>query len=140
MKHSVSSLFWITGAAFLLFAASCAPRAVPTDPVSVTRAVFEAINKGHAETAVSFFAPDAQWITAFGQPSGTQKILGALRDGWIPMKTRLEIKEIQASGDNVTGVFTVQNVSDEFRNPTPLALSAVIQDGKIKTMTWTTKK
>ncbi|HVO39078.1 MAG TPA: nuclear transport factor 2 family protein [Spirochaetia bacterium] len=140
MKLTLRFLLSMCAAALLLGVASCAPKAVPTDPASVVRAVFEAINQGHGETAASFFAPDAQWITAIGQPSGSQKILSWIRDGWIPLKTRLEIKEIQASGDNVTGVFTVQNVSDEFHSPTPLALSAVVQNGKITSMTWTTKK
>ena len=119
---------------------ACKPAGTVTDSISVIKAMFNAINKKQAETAANFFSEDGQLTTGFGQPTGIKKIRDFLQTSWIPLKSHFELKEINASDGTVTGIFTLQNTSDLFHNPTPMQLIAVVQNGKIKSMTWTTKK
>ena len=66
----------------------------------------------------------------------------------VPLKTRVEIKELKVDGENVTGIFFISNNDIGNNSLTTLGtktvismkLSGVVQEGKIKTMTWTTNK
>jgi hypothetical protein len=133
--------------AALLLLASCAPIPEATDAVSVTKALFTAINQGKAEAAANFFAKDGELITAFGQPQGAVKIHNFFKVTVIPLKTKVEIKDLKVDGENVTGTFAMTNNNtgnNSATNPgekVPLMkLSSVVQEGKIKSMTWTTNK
>jgi hypothetical protein len=68
--------------------------------------------------------------------------------GLIPMKTKVEIKELEADGENVKGIFEIRN-ADLGNNseatlgntaPISMKLAGVVQEGKIKSMTWGTNK
>ena len=58
----------------LLLLIGCAPTPQATDPVSVTKALFNAINQGKAAAAANCFAKDGEFITAMGQPKGAEKL------------------------------------------------------------------
>ena len=118
----------------LLF--SCT-QAQATDPASVMKALFNAVNQGKADVATNYFAKDAAIISPWGQPSGTKGIHDWFAVGIIPMKTQLKIGEFSVDGVNLAGTFKITDVGfhDE-----PFKVMAVIQDGKIKSMTWTGAK
>ena len=141
MKRYLCVLSLVSAALLLL--ASCAPTLQSTDPVSVTKALFIAINQGKAEKAANFFAKDGELITAFGQPQGAAKIQSFFKVTVIPLKTKVEIKELKADGVNVTGTFAMTNNNtgnNSEKNPGEkvpiMKLSGIVQDGKITTMTW----
>jgi ketosteroid isomerase-like protein len=119
--------------------AGCSPAKPVTDPMDVTKAVFTAINNNQAEVAASYFADDAEFTAAFGQPTGKAKILGFFKTTVIPYKMHLEIAEVSAVGDDVTGTFTLKDISS-YKTETNMELTAVITNGKIKSMTWSLKK
>ena len=123
----------------LQFVIACSPGKPITEPVAVTKAVFEAINSKHAEVAASYFAEDAEIITSFGQPVGNLKILNFFRITVIPYKMHLEITNMSISGDNVTGTFTLKDIS-AYKTPVNMEVLAVVSNGKIKSMSWSPKK
>jgi hypothetical protein len=107
-----------------------------TDPVAVIRATFDAINAGQPDKAASFFADDAEWTSAFRQATGAYTIHEMLRLTTIPMKTRLEIRTINADGSSVNGV--IYMVSSTEPTGLYLRLVATVKEGKIQSMSWTT--
>jgi len=123
----------------LLTETGCESSAPPKDPAAVTKAMFTAINNGKAETAANFFAEDAELITGFGQPTGLSKIKSFFKLTVIPLKTHIEISELNSSAGNVTGIFIMKS-TNEFREPTSMKVIGVVIDGKIKSMTWTSNK
>lgn len=139
MKPYAIALAVLLTAVSLRVLTACTPSKPVTDPVAVTKAVFAAINNKQAETAAGYFAEDAQITTAFGQPAGITKILGFLKTTVIPYKMHLEIADISASGDNVTGTFTLKDIAGN-QTPTNMQVLAVVTNGKIESMTWTPKK
>ena len=118
---------------------ACSPAKPITDPVGVTKAVFDAINNKQAEKAGSYFAEDAEFVAAFGQPVGNAKILNFLKTTVIPYKMHIEITDISDNNGTVTGSFTLKDIS-AYQTPTNMQVTAVIADGKIKSMTWSPKK
>jgi hypothetical protein len=132
----------------LLMLVACAPAPKATDPVSVTKVLFDDINKGRAEAATNCFAADGELVTAFGQPRGAEKLRTFFKMGLIPMKTKVEIKELEADGENVKGIFEIRNADlgnnseETLGNTAPISmkLAGVVQEGKIKSMTWGTNK
>jgi hypothetical protein len=125
---------------FSLVFMACGQGALVTDPVAVTRAMFDAVNRGQSEKAAGYFSADAEIVTGFGQPTGSRKIEAFFKTTVIPMKTHAEIKDLKADGVNVTGVFLMKSSSDEFKNATPMKIIAVVLNGKISSMTWTLQK
>jgi hypothetical protein len=122
---------------------ACSSSVQATDPVSVTRGFFDAINKGQGQKAANCFDEDGELIWAHGQPKGSKRLLEYMQKQLIPLKTRVEIKDLKADGENVTGTFTITStyLASEFPNGVPLMkVIAVVQSGKIKSMTWTTNK
>ena len=117
----------------------CAASAPPKDPVAVTKAMFAAINNGKAETAANYFAEDAELITGFGQPTGHAKIKSFFQLTVIPLKTHIEVSELNGSAENVNGIFLMKSIN-EFREPISMKVIGVVVDGKIKSMTWTSNK
>jgi hypothetical protein len=115
---------------------ACSPAPQATDPASVTKALFSAINQGKAEVAANSFAKDGEFITAFGQPRGAEKIQAFFKMTLIPLKARVDVKEVKADGENVTGIFTFSSTNLGKDAPIPMKLSGIVQEGKIKTMTW----
>jgi limonene-1,2-epoxide hydrolase len=126
----------VLSVALLAFIA-CSPQ--PTDPVSVTEAFFTAINQGKAEAAVNCFAKDGELISVFGQPKGIDSLRNYFQKSLIPLKTKLDVVDLKADGENVTGTFIIAN-SETNNVRVLLKLVGVVQAGKIKTMTWTTNK
>ncbi len=108
-----------------------------TDPIAIVNGLFDTINNVQAEKATSYFADDGQLITAWGQPKGIKKLLGFFTNTMFPLKTQLKVIELNASGVNVTGIFAIKD-SGGFTNWGLLKVVSIVQDGKIKSMTWTT--
>jgi hypothetical protein len=129
-------LVLVASAAMIL---TCVPTAQSKDPAAVTKAVLENINKGRADAAASMFAEDAEFISTLGQPVGVKKIRIFFALSLIALKTRIETHEITANGPNVTGTFTIQS-AHFIPVPTLMEVIAVVVDGKVKSMTWTTPK
>jgi hypothetical protein len=119
---------------------SCGAAASNSDPIRVTKDLFDAINRGQAEKAANLFYDDGELVTGFGQPTGLKKIHDFLKLTVIAMKTRVEIKEMKEDGTNVRGIFIMKNISTEYRNPTAMQVIAVVENGKIKSMTWSPQK
>jgi hypothetical protein len=143
MRKYICVLAILLAALLSLTLIACAPTPQATDPASVTKALFNAINQGKAEAAANCFADDGQLIWAFGQPKGTKKLHDYIQNTLIPMKTKLTIITLTADGENATGVFSIANRDTQSQFPNgapPLKLDAVVQSGKIKTMTWSTNK
>jgi ketosteroid isomerase-like protein len=140
VKRYVCLIALVTTTMLLLLLTSCAQAPQATDPVSVTKALFTAINQGKADVAAGYFAEDAELVTGFGQPTGLTKIRDFMKLTVVPMKTRVEVKEVTADGTAVTGVFTMKNNTDVYRNATPMQVIGVVQNGKITSMTWTPVK
>jgi len=140
MRKYVCVLAILSAALLLQMLVACTPRQQPTDPASVTRALFNAINQGKAEVAANCFAKDGEFIAAFGQPKGAEKIQGFFKMTMIPLKARVEIKELKADGENVTGIFSFSSTNLGHDAPLPMEVIGVVQEGKIKTMTWSTRK
>ena len=118
---------------------SCARAKPVTDPMDVTKAVFSAINNKQPEVAASYFADDAEFTAAFGQPVGKAKILAFFKTTVIPYKMHLELTAVNAVDEDVTGTFTLKDVS-AYQTETNMELVAVITNGKIKSMTWSPEK
>jgi hypothetical protein len=134
MKKYIGILAMVSAAVLLLI--GCAPAPQATDPASIAKGLFDAINNGRAEAAANYFARDGELITAVGQPKGAEKILFFLKMTLVPLKARVEMKEVKADGENVTGRFTFASTNLGKDAPIPMKLSGVVQAGKIKTMTW----
>ena len=117
----------------------CSPAKPVTDPMEVTKAVFIAINNKQAEVAASYFADDAEFTAAFGQPVGKAKILAFFKTTVVPYKMHLELAEVSAVGDDVTGTFTLKDISS-YQTETKMALVATITNGKIESMKWSPEK
>jgi hypothetical protein len=136
-KKAILSVF--AGGLLLAVLAACGPNVPVTDPVAITRALFDDINRGKAEVAAALFSEDGQLVTGFGQPTGPIKIKTFFQATVIPMKMHLEMKEINLSNGTVIGTFMLQD-KGEFKTPTLMEVNAVIQGGKIMSMTWSLKK
>ncbi len=108
-----------------------------TDPTAIVNGLFDAINNAQAEKATSYFADDGQLITAWGQPKGVKKLLSFFTTTIFPLKTQLTLLELNVSGVNVTGVFAIKD-NGGFSNWGLLKIITIIQDGKFKSVTWTT--
>jgi hypothetical protein len=119
--------------------ASCGANVPVTDPIAITKSLFDNINKGKAEAAATLFSEDGELVTGFGQPTGQTKIKGFFQATVIPLKMHLEMKEINISNGTVIGAFVIQD-KGEFKTPTLMEVNAVVQTGKIKSMTWSVKK
>jgi hypothetical protein len=129
----------VVSVALLLATAACASRS-PTDPVEVMRALFDQVNRGRAKAATGLFAEGAQIITGFGQPKGQAKILFFFEKTVVPLKTILKVEDLSADGENVVGLFTLQSISPQFKSPVPMQVVAIVRDGKIQSMTWSSRK
>jgi len=143
MKNCIRNMAMFVGVIFLLFLIACAPSVKATDPASVTKSLFDAINKGQAEAAASYFAEDGEFIWSFGQPKGVQKILNYFKTNLIPLKTHVELQDLKVDGDNLTGTFKITSTwfKSAFPNGAPLyKVSGVVQGGKIKSMMWSSVK
>jgi ketosteroid isomerase-like protein len=102
------------------------------------KAEIEAVNKGQADIASSYFSDDAQIITSLGQPKGRAKIWTFMFN-LIGMKEHDSIIELAADGANVTGKMAITNA--ELQNNSketwgkvilmPVTLKAIVQDGRI---------
>jgi hypothetical protein len=131
-------LVFLCGLIFAVFA-SCGPSAPPTDPIAITRALFDDINRGKVESAASLFSEDGELVTGFGQPTGQSKIKSFFLATVIPMKMHLEMKEVNLSNGSVIGTFLLQD-KGEFKTPTMMVVNAAVQAGRITSMTWSVKK
>jgi hypothetical protein len=139
MKSYVNVLAVLVIASSVQALVACSPAKPITDPVGVTKAVFDAINNKQAERAATYFAEDAEFVAAFGQPVGNAKILSFLKTTVIPYKMNVEITDISKSNGTVTGTFTLKDIS-AYQTPTNMQVTAVVTDGKVKSMTWSPKK
>jgi ketosteroid isomerase-like protein len=109
-----------------------------SDPEAVARAVYEAMNAGDVETALSYFADDAVLsLGAFGSFSGKEELRGSF-EREVSLHASWELSDFQVEGDTVT--FKSRYTSDDMRAlGVTLEGTEVItvQDGKIVTDTWT---
>jgi hypothetical protein len=109
-----------------------------SDPEAVARAVYEAMNAGDVETALSYYSDDAVLsLGAFGSYSG-KEALRAQFEHEVSLNASWELSDFQVEGDTVT--FKSRYTSDDMRalGVTLEGTEAItIQDGKITTDTWT---
>jgi hypothetical protein len=139
MTLKVATVVFVAAAVLSVVLSACGSNAPLTDPVAVTRALFDYINRGKAEAAAGLFADDGELVTGFGQPKGQNKIKTFFQTTVIPLKVHLEVKEINLSNGTMLGTFMMQDVS-AFKTPTLMEVKAAIQDGRVKSMTWSVKK
>ena len=103
-----------------------APR--PQDPIGVIRAQIEAVNKGQAEIAASFFSDDAQIVAPIGQAKGKEKIRAFMMN-LIKVKEHEEIIDLAVDGTNVTGTIDIKDTL--VAKPIRMTLKAKVLNGKI---------
>ena len=122
---------------------ACTPKQA-TDPASIAKGVFDAINAGKAEAGAGYFAQDAEFVCPWGQPTGATKIGTFFKTNLIPLKTHIDIQELKVEGNNLTGTFKINSVwlKNAFPNEVPLNFMVIgtIQNEKITSMTWTAAK
>jgi ketosteroid isomerase-like protein len=109
-----------------------------SDPEALARAVFEALNAGDVETALALYADDAVLdLGTFGKFTGKEELRGAFEHE-VSLNASWEVSDFQVEGNTVT--FKSRYTSDTM-NALGVTLEATevitIQDGKIKTDTWT---
>jgi hypothetical protein len=139
MKRYVCGLVIVS--LMIIALASCSPP--PTDPASVTKALFTAINQGKADDATNLFAEDGELTAKFAVVYSGQKLRDFFSKTLIPLKTQVDQWQLTVDGINVAGTFRM--TSSEIKSGSPngfqlLQVIGVIQNGKINTMSWTAPK
>jgi ketosteroid isomerase-like protein len=109
-----------------------------SDPETLARSVFEALNAGDVEAALALYADDAVLdLGAFGRFSGKEEIRGAFENE-VSLNASWEVSDFQVEGNTVT--FKSLYTSDMMR-ALGITLEATevvtVEDGKIVTDTWT---
>jgi hypothetical protein len=117
---------------------SCTPSPQGTDPISVTKAFFAAINQGKAEAAANCFAKDGE-LTAYGQKYSGQKLRDFFTKSLISLGTQIETQELSVDGVRIDGTIRVTNswLKPQFpKGIPPFSVASIVQDGKIRSMSW----
>jgi uncharacterized protein (TIGR02246 family) len=122
----------------LLLALPVALHAQETDPEAVVTAVFEAMNAGDVETALSYYADDAVFdVVPFSTHTGKEEIRAYFEEA-AALNAATEYENLQVEGDTVT--MTAWYTDDDLR-AIGLNLEGIeeitVQDGKIVSETWT---
>jgi ketosteroid isomerase-like protein len=109
-----------------------------TNPEAVARSVYEAMNAGDVDTALSFYADDAVLdLGAFGSYSGKEVLRGQFEHE-VALNASWKLADFQVEGNTV--IFKSTYTSDDMR-ALGITLEGTevitIQDGKIATDTWT---
>ena len=122
----------------VLATASRSAIAQGTDPISVVKASQDAATAGNVEAAVATFADDAVFTTSAGSFTGKEQIRRAISND-VANHLRIEGSNYLVSGDKVT--YDVKQSNDLLRK---LGIDfitasgvAIVQDGKIKSLTST---
>jgi hypothetical protein len=119
----------------LLLLFGCGQSPQPRDPVGVIQAEIQAINRGQADVAAGYFAENGQIISAWGQPTGKDKVKSFISTTLIKLKSHAEVNALASDGSKVTGTITWSTPYEKFP---PFGLKAVVQDGKIASIEWGT--
>ena len=118
--------------------------APPDDPVSVIKALVDALNAGDVEAAVAFYADDAlrtQQPPPAGQSgvwTGKEQVRGFVK-GLVTDHFKVELSNLKAAGDKIT--YTCTFSTDTYRKlgvaPLVVVEEALFERGKIKSQTVT---
>ena len=138
MKKNFSLFTLRIGGLLLTILIGCAPSQQATDPSSVTKALFTAINQGKADAAANCFAKDGE-LTAYGQKYSGQKLRDFITKSLISLGTNIETQELNVDGVKLNGTIRVTNswLKPQFpQGIPPFSVVVVVQDGKIKSMSW----
>jgi hypothetical protein len=138
VKKHKSILALLIAGLLLTILIGCTPSPQATDPISVTKAFFTAINQGKAEAAASCFAKDGE-LTAYGQKYSGQKLREFLTKSLISFGTRIETQKLSVDGVKIDGTIRVTNswLKPQFpKGIPPFSVEGIVQDGKITSMWW----
>ena len=115
----------------VLLVSACASPQPITEPVAVIEAFFEALNEGDLDTAMSFVADDARFITVAAFV-GKADIRDFYQES-LDLGFQAELSDLRADGDNVSWMVKLTVGGGTFEGQ----LEAVVQDGLIVSLTTT---
>jgi ketosteroid isomerase-like protein len=127
-----------------LFALPLQVAAQKTDPESVLRGIYDALNAGDVDRALTFVAENAVAVLTPPPPGSTGVTMGKdkFRERYIQYVANHEYQELsdlEVRGDEVTCSATIS--ADEFRTLGLVSLNftgyAIVRDGLLRTYTWT---
>ena len=113
----------------VLLVSACASTQPITEPVAVIEAFFEALNEGDLDTAMSFVADDARFVTIAAYV-GKADIRDFYQES-LDLGFHSELSDLRADGDKVSWAdkTTIGGGVFEFQG------EAVVQDGLIVSLT-----
>lgn len=114
------------------------PAAPATDPATVLSSIYEAINAGDVETAITFYDEDAVHVLRPAPPDNDGTLEGAdqikeWREAFVGRNGSVELSNVRSNGDTV--LFDAQVTEDIFTHfgvaPLEFSGTAVVRDGKV---------